>query len=425
MGSASPANRSRRLSNEPSGEYYDYTQTMQPERPWLLPYHQSLVYLIMLATRDGSGKMDKLYLNFAQTLDAIRKVHHFTGGIPQIIYLIGWHHEGHDSKYPDWSEVNPHLKRDEDETALDSLRWLIREARQYNATVSLHLNMFDAYQDSPLWDMYVAKDIIAKDTEGQVIPGKAWGGMTSYQVSYTQEWKHGLAQKRIDDLIAMVPELVEGKTIHIDAFLGARPLDREAPISPLLGYTKEQECATQRKIYRYWRDRGIDVTSEWVTCFRTDRFVGLQAWCWHGGSSVEDLPDELYCTNVMEESRELWGDPEDPKHEAYPREFFLKVLPWYYRNHPDGGDLPAGAIDGTDICLPALWCEEPTIIAYSQTGCTGKTWALPADWQGHDRLRLSRITWEGPEPLGEGAITDGTVTLDINADEAVMLTRDV
>ena len=68
-------------------------------------------------------------------------------------------------------------------------------------------------------------------------------------------WKTGLAQKRIDGIIEMVPELVEGKTIHIDAFLGARPLAREEPISPYLGYTKEEECATQRKIYRYWRDR--------------------------------------------------------------------------------------------------------------------------------------------------------------------------
>jgi hypothetical protein len=289
MGSASPANRSRRLSNEPSGEYYDYTQTMQPERPWLLPYHQSLVYLIMLATRDGSGKMDKLYLNFAQTLDAIRKVHHFTGGIPQIIYLIGWHHEGHDSKYPDWSEVNPHLKRDED-TALDSLRWVIREARQYNATVSLHLNMFDAYQDSPLWDEYVAKDIIAKDTDGNVIPGKAWGGMTSYQISYTQEWKTGWRRSASMASSRWFPNWSRARRFTSTRSSAPGRWPRRAD-QPLLGYTKEQECATQRKIYRYWRDRGIDVTSEWVVAFRTDRFVGLQPWCWHGGSAVEDLPD--------------------------------------------------------------------------------------------------------------------------------------
>lgn len=415
------------MHSEPSGEYYDYEKTMQPERPWLLPYHQSLVYLMMLATRGGDGKMDNLYLTFEQALDQIRKVHNITGGIPQIVYLIGWHHEGHDSKYPDWSEVNPHLKRDCDATALDSLRWVIREARQYNATVSLHLNMFDAYEDSPIWDEYVEKDIIAKDADGKVIPGKAWGGMTSYQMSYTQEWKHGLAQKRIDGIIDMVPELVEGKTIHIDAFLGARPGKeaRNEPISPLLGYTKEQECATQRKIYRYWRDRGIDVTSEWVTAFRTDRFVGLQAWCWHGGSAVEDLPDALYCTNVMDESREIWGDVADAtneRHKHYISEFFLKVLPWFYKNHPDGGEAKPGMIDGTDIFMPALWCDQPTLIAYSKEGCNGKTSALPEGWAKHAKLELSAMTFEGPEPICMVEVVDGRVTLDIAPNTAVSLT---
>lgn len=409
------------MVREPSGDYYDYTKTMRPERPWLLPYHQSLVYLIMLATRGGDGGMDKLYLTFEQALDAIRKVRNLTCGIPQIIYLIGWHHEGHDSKYPDWGEVNPHLKRPQDATALDSLRWLIREARRYNATVSLHLNMFDAYQDSPLWDEYVARDIIAKDREGKVIPGKAWGGMTSCQISYTQEWKLGLAQKRIDDLIAMVPELVKGKTIHIDAFLGARPLARQEPISPYLGYTKEQEVATQRKIYRYWRDRGIDVTSEWVNGFRDDRFVGLQPWTWHGGEAVADLPDELYCTNVMEKARELWGDPKDERHADYPAEFFLKVLPWYYKNNPAGTADPRSMIDGTDICMPALWCEEKTIIAYSKEGYASKTWQLPPDWRGAAKATIARLAFEGTEPRGEVPVADGTVTLRAGKDEALKI----
>ena len=412
------------MHSEPSGEYYDYTKTMQPERPWLLPYHQSLVYLMMLATRDGTGKLDKLYLTFEQALDAIRKVHNLTCGIPQIIYLIGWHHEGHDSKYPDWSEVNRHLKRPQDATALDSLRWLIREARQYNATVSLHLNMFDAYQDSPLWDEYVAKNIIAKDKDGNIIAGKAWGGMTSYQLSYTQEWKLGLAQKRIDGIIEMIPELKESKTIHIDAFLGARPLGRHEPISPYLGYPREQEVATQRRIYRYWRDRGIDVTSEWVNGFRDDRFVGLQAWAWHGGEALTDLPAELYCTNVMEKKiREIWVDPVSQDNVEYPSEFFLKVLPWYYKNNPAGKSDPRTMFDGTNICMAALWCKQPTLIAYSQEGYRDKKWQLPVEWQNVKQVKVSRLTWEGDEPVGEVAVEGGAITLSVGANEALKITH--
>ena len=54
----------------------------------------------------------------------------------------------------------------QDATALKSLRWLIREAKQYNTTVSLHINMTDAYEESPLWDEYVAKDCFARDEDG-------------------------------------------------------------------------------------------------------------------------------------------------------------------------------------------------------------------------------------------------------------------
>ena len=153
------------MIDEPSGEYYDYTVTMKPERPWLLPYHQTLIYRIMHCIRDGEGNMQEVFLTFEESLEVIRRIYHITCGVPQVVYLTGWQFEGHDSKYPSWAEVNRHLKRAGDETAVESLRWLMREARRHNCKVSLHVNMFDAYQDSPLWDLYLEKDIIAKDKD--------------------------------------------------------------------------------------------------------------------------------------------------------------------------------------------------------------------------------------------------------------------
>ncbi|KPK50961.1 MAG: hypothetical protein AMK72_00970 [Planctomycetes bacterium SM23_25] len=406
------------MKDEPSGEYYDYTITMKPERPWLLPYHQTLIYRVMHALRDGTGKMSELFLTFEQTLEVIKRLYYLTCGVPQVVYLTGWQFEGHDSKYPSWAEVNRHLKRAEDETAVESLRWLMREAREYNCRVSLHINMFDAYMDSPLWDEYVEKDIIAKDTDGNPICGNVWSGMDCYHVSYTQEWKHGLAQKRIDDLIAMLPELVDSATIQIDAFLGARKADQQGPISPYLGYTKEEEAATQRKIYRYWRDRGIDVTSEWVLGMRVDRFVGLQPWAFAGSQKelIEDLPNELYCISPMRLG--VKAIPEDPVELL--DQFCLEFMPWYYENNnsPKGDQQ---MIDGTDICMPALWCEEKTIIAYSKEGYESKTWKLPPDWKDVDKVSLSRITLEGHEPAGEVAVADGGITLSVGENEAFII----
>ena len=406
------------MNNEPSGEYYDYTITMKPERPWLLPYHQTLIYRIMHALRDGTGKMSELFLTFEQALEVIERLYHLTCGVPQVVYLTGWQFEGHDSKYPSWAEVNRHLKRAEDDTAVESLRWLMREAQKYNCRVSLHINMFDAYKDSPLWDEYVEKDIIAKDLDGNPIHGNVWSGMACYHVSYTQEWKHGLAQKRIDDLIAMLPELVDSATIQIDAFLGARKADQQGPISPYLGYTKEEEAATQRKIYRYWRDRGIDVTSEWVLGIRVDRFVGLQPWAFARSQNhlIEDLPDELYCTSPMGvEFREV---PEDAA--KLLDQFCLEFMPWYYKNNtsPKGNQQ---MVDGTDTCMPALWCEEKTIIAYSKEGYDGKTWDLPPDWRNVDRVCFSRITLEGREPVGEAPVAEGRIALRVGKNEALQI----
>lgn len=55
----------------------------------------------------------------------------------------------------------------------------MEKAKQYNTIVSLHINMFDAYEDSPLWDEYVQNDIIAKNKDGSLRKGE-WGWPISY-----------------------------------------------------------------------------------------------------------------------------------------------------------------------------------------------------------------------------------------------------
>ena len=427
------------MQSEPSGDYYDYTKTMKPERPWLVEWHQRYVYRIMHAERGGdgtsggnpeltesrppehayvggNGRMRKLFLTFEEGLEVIKRVHHLTCGTPQIVLLTGWQFEGHDSRYPSWAEVNRHLKRDCDERAVDSLRWVIREARRYNCLATLHINMFDAYADSPLFDEYVAKDIIAKDKDGTPIIGNRWWGMDCYHVSYTQEWKHGLAQKRIDDLIAMVPEMQENHCVYIDAFLGARKADQQGPISPFLCCSKEEEARTQRKIFRYLRDREIDAASEYVMGMRVDRFVGLQPHTAAQGDLISDLPDHLYCSNPAHVGFTTIKEPE-----AFRRRFWLEYLPWFYKNHPDGSDQYGAMIDGTDICMPALWCEKPTVVAYSQEGYTARTWALPAGWGDVNRVTMQTLSGLGPSPRGEADVVAGRITLTLRADEAVSL----
>ena len=96
-----------------SGEVYDYTVTMKPERPYMHDYDRTLMMKLFLARPDGQGG-SKVGLTFADALDVIQGLDAITRGLPKIVYLVGWQYEGHDWKYPAFHEFNEALKRPED-----------------------------------------------------------------------------------------------------------------------------------------------------------------------------------------------------------------------------------------------------------------------------------------------------------------------
>jgi hypothetical protein len=414
-----------------SGEYYSWQKTLKPERPWLHDYSQTLVMKMFLCSRDGKGNVDKVYLRFDEALEVIKKLDNLTLGIPKIVYVVGWQFTGHDSGYPSWSEVNGHLKRPEDKTALQSLRWLIREAKKYHTTISLHINMIDAFENSPLWKTYDEANIILKDKSGVPIKGEVFGGMQSYQISYAQEWKLGLAQKRIDQLLHMVPELKESGTIHIDAFhsiQAARPNDSLS--SPYLGITVDEEIAAQRKIFRYWRNKGIDVTAEAdIYELRRDPFIGLQpmAWWfsmarfrkfdWTGKpADFKTLPASLYTWTPMHAEPEIMKDPEHLT--GLIKQFCAQVVPWFYRNHVHMNEDVEMDYKEDNVFLPALWLPT-TMVAYSEKGFDHKTVSLPEQWKGIRTVKLMRITTEGLQPLGVLPVNNDTIELTTEPGDAI------
>ena len=358
------------VNTDISGEYYDWQKTLQPEHPWNYDYSQTLLVSMFLCSRDAVGDVDgKVYLSFDDALSVIKKFDNLTLGIPKIVYLVGWQFTGHDSGYPSWSVVNDRLKRKEDKTALDSLRWLMQQARQYHTTVTLHINMHDAYRNSPLWKAYDENNIVLKDRAGNPIKGDVFDGMQSYQISYDQEWKTGFAQKRIDDLLKMLPELKQAGTVHIDAFHSiqrVRKNDGDGRSSPYLDNTIDDEIAAQRKIFRYWRKQGLDVTSEYgINDLRKDPFIVLQPLALHFsnvdfrerewlGKPVHfaGLPPKSY-TGTPGEGIDLSSDPKNLTGVAV--QFCTEVMPWYWRNNARSKPEELGTTNeqGGDILLPA------------------------------------------------------------------------
>lgn len=439
-------------------------------------YHQTLTIKLFMSQALFDGKLKRedngqsvLYLNYDQVLDVIRKIDNLTLGIPKIVYLVGWQYNGHDSKYPAWFEGNKILKRSVDTTSLESLKWLMKEADKYNTTISLHLNMFDAYKDSPLWETYLKNDIIAKNTDGTLREGE-WG----YPISYAQEWKTGYAQKRIDSICKLLP-LQKAGTVHIDAFHTWPPIPitdekgnyhvdlEKGPISPYLNFTVKDETEAQKNIFKYWASKGIDVTSEGVDFLRELTFEGYQpmAWNFDGGlNNYLKWPASYYCGG---KDNSIWGklfgasmQGEDIVKKdkvnltGFKEDFCLKTTIWYYLNRLtrlfvlNGNEYKAVQfsenvrtsyskglykvtqdnvtfVENGDILIPALWIDGESLIAYSQDGYENKTWDLPKRWSDIRKVKVLRITAEGKKYIGIRKIKDGKLTLALAKDEMILI----
>ncbi|TXK74155.1 DUF1349 domain-containing protein [Paenibacillus sp. N3.4] len=447
------------LSGTTKSNTVPITVKMAPDVPFTYNYGQTLTLKFTME------KDKKVYLTFEKALEVIKKIDNLTRGIPKIIYLSGWQFTGKDTGFPAWSVVDDHLKRPGDATATDSLRWLMSEASKYNTTVSLHINMLDAApptlsdgSDRPLWQTYLDNDIIARNADG-TIRSYVWGNA----LSYTREWttqvpgtSKNYTQKRIDDLIAMLP-IAQAGTIHIDAFHQYLPgtFTDGNDISPWHrdhnGITKQVEADTQKKIIRYWRSKGIDVTAEFDSNYRINPLIGLQPMAWHYGMNREmEIPASLYVGGDGGNPRfgeTMLGQDivaSDPTNlSGFLEQFSTKTLPWYYLNRlnriSDNGStvtfsnnvLSSNPVSITqngntlrtnnDVFIPALWRSSKEIIAWSTNGYTNTAWTLPSDWSGVASVDIFNIGLNGLTFKQTLPITNSKVTLSLTAKEGVSI----
>ncbi|KYP15267.1 endo-alpha-N-acetylgalactosaminidase family protein [Flavihumibacter sp. CACIAM 22H1] len=438
-------------------------------------YHQTLTLKLFMSQALFDGKFKRrdngkteVYLNAVQALEQIKKIDALTLGMPKIVYLVGWQYNGHDSKYPAWFEANLALKRKEDSTAIQSIRWLMKEARAYNTSVSLHINMFDAYEDSPLWDAYVKNNIIARKKDGSLLGGE-WG----YPISYAQEWATGYAQKRIDSLCDLLP-IREAGTIHIDAFHTWPPipyikpdgswgvdLDRK-PTSPYLSFTVQDEQEAQQKIYAYWASKGIDVTSEGVDFLRSDAFAEEQsmAWWFNNRSYYLKWPASTY-TGGRDNSE--WGrlfgtsmhgeeilknDPIGLR--GFKEQFSTGTAIWYFLNqlnrkflvessqkkevhyaenvvsslHNNGFRLTQAGVllaEDKNVLIPAGWINSSSLLAYSADGYEHRTWKLPPGYERFRKLVLYEVSAAGTRKIKETTVQKGSISLSLVKDQLLLI----
>ena len=415
------------------------------------------VHLGKYKMRDN-GKQ-KVCMNCEQALEAIKGMDALT-----------WQYNGHDSKYPAFFEGNRAVARASDKDPLDSVRWLMREAKKHHTTVSVHINLFDAYDDSPLFEEYKRADVLAREKDGTYILGD-WG----YKVSYAAEWEKGLLQKRVDRLCELLP-IREAGTIHVDAFHSAVPfpvvgangrhsIRMRSPISPWHGHTREQDIDAKRNIIKYFDSKGIDVTTEGVGGM--DVGGGREGYFpmyWHynnrtyalslkasqacGGNVYGSLC--AFGSNVNGEAVFRRNPDLDRALDVFKREFCKTTLVCQYLNTfkrkalLEGRDGSIGVFedgvrtmwkggrlsiatdgeilsDGADMLIPAPWLGEGALVAYSEKGCRDRKWKVPTGVKLANKAKACTVTAKGREAFNKFKIEGGFVTITLAPNEMILI----
>ena len=282
-------------------------------------YSQCMVMKLGMAVPDmkNEGKSE-VRLTFEDALEYIKKIDNITQGITKIYYLVGWQYLGHDDKYPDFFEVNEALKREEDETAYDSFKWLSNEAKQYHSVISVHINFNDAYENAPSFDDFVKAGALIRNRHGEPDPIEKYNGKKCYKTCLKTYWESGLFKRQIDRFIETFPFVAKTRTIHVDNF---QCYKNYAPYVSI----KEMQDA-RRKMVEYVKSKGIDITSEFTykednrlpnkpifglprdhfrhNPMNTVGYIPMSWWCCRmTDRGLVDIPTTVYCGG---EFREKW-----------------------------------------------------------------------------------------------------------------------
>ncbi len=426
-------------------------------------YSQSLVMKLVISVPDRNGGT-RVFNNFDDALEIIKKADNLSLGVAKILYLVGWQYNGHDDKYPAFFEVNKALKRAHDKDARESLIWLMNEARKYNTIVSLHINMTDAYEDSPLWNEYLEKDMISKTAYGNLMVIGQYNNREAYQINYKREWENGYAQMRIDRLLELLPPLKDAATIHLDAWI----------VRDSKGHYESavMEAEYQKKILNYWNEKGLDVTSEWVM----DYMVGLVPFAWHFNHMAQqdylEIPANVYTGSGLNPDvkgtdfglgflfgKSMYGETVFPALRQnspeinsnwttrFTADFYLNCLQYFFLNklerlkvEGEGGNRVAYFSENVKVSLkdstifqgdyllrekefvafPLVWREEKCLVIYSKTTEERKI-VIPDFWGETEEVSIFKITANGEIFIQNKKIKDAGFNFSLEKEKPYLL----
>ena len=235
-------------------------------------YDRALFYYFQIECDGHEGVR-----TFNDALERVKELYYMTGGVKQFMLLRGWQHEGHDTGYPDVFTVN------KKGGTLEDLKFLITEARKYNAVVTFHDNYDDMYEENGYFDA----DIVAKDGRGNNFKSWIWVSGISNMTSFPKLVKSGKMQERVKKTLEMYPVK---DSYHLDVLsCEAKRYD----FSPDIHMAAQEALEYKKAVIAEFEKYGFIVTSEAVS----QPFAGIIGHAWSiGYADSERLfsVDELF-----------------------------------------------------------------------------------------------------------------------------------
>lgn len=403
-----------------------------PLYPYSKDLSQTLTFKIMLrcALEDDHHNLD-----LGKVAEYLKQIDCISRGLPKVVILGGFQQGGHDHTYPWWAPVDTTLYAPGGLKGKDALIWLMNEAKKYNTNCTFHVNPFDAYQDAPVWDMYVKNDLLCKDPDGSFTKGDVWWKRQSYFVNMVNEWNAGITRQRIDALVNELPLVKETGVLYFDNLT-------QYPQSLYHFTTREDQISAIKRAAQYMKEKyDIQLIGEYAD----PNLYGFDAlgvtWDWWASLNVNQMEvapyimcggrdgthDDLYGGKIDLTKRrfQVFGASvqlEDTQFQREPykviRELSHHTFVYFYLNRllrlkyetkdPSGITLTLsdhvvskwdddnvhrlyrdGKLmkEGHDVFIPVFWMNHPEIMAYSVKGRTS-VWNFPREWTGISKVDI-------------------------------------
>jgi hypothetical protein len=400
---------------------------------------------------DAGNKNDPC-ANLAQSKEIIDYIKNITDGIPQIIYLVGYQYDGHDTGYPAFDKLNPRMGTSEELYALS------KYCDSINSVLSIHNNMCDAYKGNK----YFSPDIMATDYDGSPMFWEIFAD-SAFHTSHYKDVKTGMIFKRLDELFKIFPI---HRSIHFDAMrvTNCNPAWEKDTIGVL-----EEYYLGLKPIAEWFRQKGVLITTETQNGNPVDlSTIAVGMWTYfrlifeykqiyHGkivGGGIPEFDAPLQYSAGMGNSitqdfsyKPYKGHLDFQTNKAHMKEIvylssilyqFLLTKEMLEVNRNDGGyrirfsDDVVSVYDGKTAHLKVTWKDMviaedgerfvPThggIYAYSQKGAD-REWLLPEGFR-NVKLKVYELTGSGKKEFTGYSVSGDKIRIKLTANQSVKI----